>query len=600
MARDGSAGPVGDEAAQHGARRPRRGPGWNAAIPFLLLLLAIAYIPYASQRAAVQGALEREESRHALLVRHVAQRVQEQGEMLEKTLSHLANMVAVLGVHAPDAVEEMDATWRLLSSYFEVIGLAFVDDGLTPVIRRGVASPEDPETWPGVAGVVDLAMRRGSDTQGTLWESGIGGLHLTLATPVRDAEDRAIGALVTVVDLEHLIDRLFQGGTRDHGVSFTVMASDGSVLLHSGLAMSSEAATRDPTSCRSCHEGHDIRERVRSPRPGSGIHAISGRDRVVAFAPVSIGRQEWTISASTPVQEVLRPVAQQTIVSMFFTLAVVILLVGLGLLIRQGQIRRIRLEEELASQHKMLALAREKERLAQEVLASRRLSSIGEMVARVAHEVKNPLQYIGTGVDLLREHVREEPAAGLLRDIRTGVQTLDAIVQELLDFSRPMRLERVPVDLNDLAREAASRVVPPEVPVTLDLAPDLPEVQADGYKLRQVIENLLRNAVESLVGPARSNRIVLATRADEGGVRIGVRDTGVGIAPADIERVFEPFYTSKTSGSGLGLPVVQRIVEAHGGSVRVESRPGEGTLVEVWLPRAARGEVGTARIVAGK
>ncbi len=582
--------------AGYRGRRPGRGPGWNAAIPFLLLLVAIAYIPYASQRAAVQGALEREESRHALLVRHVAQRVQEQGEMLERTLSHLADRVGVVGGRASEAVQEMDATWRLLSSYFDVIGLALVDEGSVPVIRRGVASPEDPETWAAVAGVVHLAMRRGSDTQGALWESGIGGLHLTLATPVRDAEDRAIGALVTVVDLEHLIDRLFQGGTQDHGVSFTVMASDGSVLLHSGLAMSPGAAMRDPSSCRSCHEGHDIRERVRSPRPGSGIHAISGHDRVVAFAPVSIAGQGWTISASTPVQEVLRPVAQQTIVSMFFTLAVAILLVGLGLLIRQGQIRRIRLEEELASQQKMLALAREKERLAQEVLASRRLSSIGEMVARVAHEVKNPLQYIGTGVDLLREHVREEPAAALLGDIRTGVQTLDAIVRELLDFSRPMRLERVPVDLNDLAREVAGRVVPPEVPMTLDLAPDLPEVQADGYKMRQVIENLLRNAVESLTGPLESNQVGIETRAEEGAVVIGIRDTGVGIAPEDLERVFEPFHTSKTSGSGLGLPVVRRIVEAHGGSVRIESRLGEGTLVEVRLPlgaaRDARGATG--------
>lgn len=210
MGRDGT--PVDGEAARHGARRPRRGPGWNAAILFLLLLAAIAYVPVASQRAAVQGALEREESRHALLVRQVARRVQEQGEMLEKTLTHLADRVAVLGVHAPDAVKEVDAAWRLLSSYFGVIGLAFVDEGATPAIRRGVASPEDPETWPGVAGVVDLAMRQGSDTIGALGESGIGGLDLTLATPVRDAQDRAIGALVTVVDLEHLIDRLFQGG----------------------------------------------------------------------------------------------------------------------------------------------------------------------------------------------------------------------------------------------------------------------------------------------------------------------------------------------------------------------------------------------------
>ncbi len=572
----------------HGYRqaRPRRqGPGWNAAIPFLLLLVAIAYVPYASQQATVQGALEREESRHALLVRHVATRVQEQGEMLQKTLEHLAErLVAVIGEES-SALQEVDATYRLLSSYFEVVGLTLLGEDLNPLIGRGVAVPQDPEVWPEVMGLADLVLRQGHDTAATFRASAIGGLHLTLATPVSDPHARTVGVVVTVVDIERLIGRLFQGGTRDHGVSFTVIGADGGVLLHSGLTMVAGETTGDPSSCRSCHERSDIRARVRARSPGSGIYTISGSERVVAFAPVSLAHQEWTISASTPVQEVLRPVAQQTIVSVFFTLAVVILLVGLGLLIRQQQIRRIRLEEELASQHKMLALAREKERLSEELLASRRLSLVGEMVARVAHEVKNPLQYIGTGVDLLKDYVRDEPAASLLRDIRTGVQTLDAIVRELLDFSRPMRLERVPVNLNDLVHEAASHVVPVEVPLVYDLDPRIPEVEADGYKVRQVVANLLRNAVEALTGPPASNRIVVKTCLEGDSVCIGIRDTGVGIAQEDLERVFEPFYTSKTSGSGLGLAVVERIVQAHGGSVRIESEVGKGTLVEVRLPR---------------
>jgi two-component system sensor histidine kinase HydH len=166
--------------------------------------------------------------------------------------------------------------------------------------------------------------------------------------------------------------------------------------------------------------------------------------------------------------------------------------------------------------------------------------------------------------------------------MRTGIRRLDAIVTELLDFSRPMRLDLAPVDVNGVLAEVARRVVAADATLRLDLAEGLPEVRADGYKVRQVFENLLRNALDALPAAGRGPReIDVSTRPGQGafagGVAAEIRDTGRGIAPADLERIWEPFFTSKTHGSGLGLAVVRRIVEAHRGEVRVESEPGRGT-----------------------
>jgi signal transduction histidine kinase len=211
--------------------------------------------------------------------------------------------------------------------------------------------------------------------------------------------------------------------------------------------------------------------------------------------------------------------------------------------------------------------------------------------------VKNPLQYMGTGIELLGSTVRDESAQALVRDLKTGVRTLDAIVKELLDFSRPMTLDLMPVQANDLVREVAARLAEPDVDTVLDLDPSLPEIRLDAYKVRQVLENLVRNSVQALSGRgpgAPRGRIRLATAAVRegplaGGVSILVEDDGPGIPPDALASIWDPFYTTKTRGSGLGLSVVRRIVDAHGGTVTVRSRPGEGAVFEIVLPPGGGG-----------
>lgn len=577
---------------RHAAASSGRIAGWNAAIPFLVLLIAISYVPYASHQAMEETALAREKARHELLVRHVAQRVEEQGRHLVKALARVAADISSMDDDDPHVFTELEGTWNMLSSFIDVDGVALVRCFGILQVGYGVVSHSDPEVWSRVTGTADLTIRNRTSTVSDVWSTRTLGMHITMAAPLNRPGGVGCAAVATV-NLERMIDRLFQVGSADHDVSFTALSADGTVLLHSGIDRrpSTDRSEMQAGRCTSCHEDLMIRHRVRDGQSGSGRHMIAGQDRVVAYAPVSIGDQVWSISASTLVSEVLRPVAQQNIVSIFFTLAVVVLMAGLGLLVRHGQIRSIRLEEELAANQKMLSLAAEKERLDHELEVSRRMAAVGEMVARVAHEVKNPLQYMGTAVDLLDNRVEEKQARALVADIRTGVRNMDAIVKELLDFSRPMNLEQVSVDVNEVVRETAAQVIPEDVNLKLVLAPALAPVVADGYKLRQVLENLLRNAMESRLDRQEGEDSFLIrvetgrVPGDQGDwVRIRVEDTGIGITGEDLERIWEPFYTSKTRGSGLGLPVVKRIVEAHGGRMEAESRPGSGTRMDVLLP----------------
>lgn len=580
---------------EHSTRRRRtERPGWNAAIPFLILLVAISYIPYASQQAMQENALAREKARHELLVRHVAQRVESHGRHLVEVLERLAADVAAMGEDDPHVFTELEGTWRMLSSFIDVDGIALVRCFQILRVGYGIALTDESEVWSSVSGTADLSIRSRTSAVSDVWSTTPLGMHMTIAVPLIRPVDEESCAVVATVNLERMIDRLFQVGSVDYDVSFTAMSSDGAILLHSGIDSrpSADPADMQAGSCTSCHEDMQLRERVLRGRSGSGRFKIEGQDRVVAYAPVTIGDLVWSISASTRVSEVLRPVAQQSIVSIFFTLAVVILLVFLGLLLRHGQVRRIRLEEELASKQKMLVLAAEKERLGRELEASQRMATVGEMVARVAHEVKNPLQYMGTAVDLLGSRVQDEGGQSLVGDLRTGIRTMDAIVKELLDFSRPMLLERVAVELNELVREACGRIIPEGVDIQLELAEGLEAVNADGYKIRQVLENLLRNAIESRLEVDEPDvdafRIRIGTgtvfRQGRGWATLRIEDSGVGIRPDDLKRIWEPFYTSKTRGSGLGLPVVKRIIEAHGGDILARSRPGRGTVMEVLLP----------------
>jgi len=143
-----------------------------------------------------------------------------------------------------------------------------------------------------------------------------------------------------------------------------------------------------------------------------------------------------------------------------------------------------------------------------------------------------------------------------------------------------------PSDPNALMRATLERaILPGDVAVRLDLAPELPQVDLDPDRMQQVFLNLINNAAQAM---PRGGRLTVSTRVEDGCVSIAFADTGVGIAAEDRARVFEPLYTTKAKGFGLGLSIVKLLVDAHGGTVTVSSTPGAGSCFSVHLPIAQR------------
>lgn len=228
----------------------------------------------------------------------------------------------------------------------------------------------------------------------------------------------------------------------------------------------------------------------------------------------------------------------------------------------------------------------EQHRLQKQIMRADRLAALGELVAGVAHEIRNPLTSIRGFVQYLETGGTQEEWQRFAPLIIRQVDSLNRIVTELLEFGRHRPAQVGPVRLNDLVREltvlagakAATRIC-------LDFADDLPVVNADGEALKQVVLNLLINAVQAI---SDTGTVTIATAfapgADE--VTVSVRDDGCGIAAEDLEKIFDPFFSTKPTGTGLGLAVVHRIMDAHRGTITVDSTRGVGTTVMLRLPLA--------------
>lgn len=216
------------------------------------------------------------------------------------------------------------------------------------------------------------------------------------------------------------------------------------------------------------------------------------------------------------------------------------------------------------------------------------LAEVGQLAASLAHEIKNPLAGISGAIQVLRDDLeRDDTRRRVLDDVLRQVSRLDGTVKDLLTYARPRPaiikecrlasvIERVTALL---VQEPAMRDVRLEVPDCSDLAP----IEADDHQLEQLLINLLLNAAQA----SSSGAVVqLQVSAEDDEVTISVRDEGHGMKGEAARRAFEPFFTTKARGTGLGLPICRRIVEAHNGEIHVRSNAKRGTLVEIRLPRA--------------
>jgi signal transduction histidine kinase len=238
--------------------------------------------------------------------------------------------------------------------------------------------------------------------------------------------------------------------------------------------------------------------------------------------------------------------------------------------------------EELGRLHAELA------RTQDQLIHKERLAALGELSAVVAHEVRNPLGVIFNSLGSLRRLLRPEGDARMLMDILgEEADRLNRIVGDLLDFARPATPQVRPEPLERVVDEAvAAALVQDAEGIELErrAVPGLPLVPIDAGQVRQAVVNVAVNAIQAM---PRGGRLTITTRPDGAAAALEIADTGPGMPEEVRARIFEPFFTTKASGTGLGLAVVKRIVEGHGGEISVESRPGAGTTFVLRFPLPA-------------
>ena len=237
----------------------------------------------------------------------------------------------------------------------------------------------------------------------------------------------------------------------------------------------------------------------------------------------------------------------------------------------------------------------ERHRATQETLETERVAALQLLAAGVAHEIGNPLNSLNIHLQLLERRLRNLPGGAdekLLQPLevsRDEIKRLDTIVTQFLRAIRPAPLHRAPHDINAIVRGATGFLAPElksrNILVETDLAPGLPTLDVDQDQLKQAFFNIIKNASEAM---RQGGKLVVSTGTDGEWVTVSFLDTGGGMTNEALARVYEPYFTTKQGGSGLGLMITQRIVRAHGGELAIESDPGKGLKLTIRLPRRDR------------
>ncbi len=261
-----------------------------------------------------------------------------------------------------------------------------------------------------------------------------------------------------------------------------------------------------------------------------------------------------------------------------------------GILSDRGRKQRQELEaasEQLAKVNRDLGkVNRDLQDSFEHIKRADRLSAIGQLSASLAHEIRNPLASIDGAANLIESpQTPEDTRRGALAIIHKEIQRLNRLLTNLLDFARPRQPEFQAVEpgrlIDSIITLAGHSAEQKGIAIRKEVSPATPAFECDPEQIKQVLLNLAINAVQAMTGPGE---ILLSARQSDSSVQISVKDQGPGISNEDLDKVFNPFFTTKEAGTGLGLSVVHQIVTQHGGAVSVERNSDCGMTFTILVP----------------
>jgi len=412
------------------------------------------------------------------------------------------------------------------------------------------------------------------------------------------------GVLVIIINPLYIAGKVTEG-VRSGATGYAwIIDQDGVLLAHYEKSFIGEDAleVRQKRNPAIVFRGlKEIHERLFRGEEGMSVYVsgwhrqkVAEIEKLAAFTPIRFDkglirgvtdvadptRNLWGVALAAPVEEVSGAVRQITHQELFlvalFALALLlgtVSLITVSLNWNKVLAREVKLktEELLDSQERLLR--------------SERFAAVGESAAYVSHEIKNPLMVIGGLARQVEKKVDEPGLKEKLHIIQAEVQRLENFLGDLRDFTRPATPVKQKIDINKIIHEVdalmAEEAKNQGVILEEHLDPKVPPLQADPNQMKQVLLNLMKNAFEALDS---GGKVILSSGCEDNRVWFSVQDTGMGMSPEVLKKIFNPFFTTKKKGSGLGLAVINKIVGDHHGTVSVESAPDKGTTFRVDLP----------------
>jgi two-component system, NtrC family, sensor kinase len=257
----------------------------------------------------------------------------------------------------------------------------------------------------------------------------------------------------------------------------------------------------------------------------------------------------------------------------------------------EGEMKKLSIEFNKMSES-ILERNRALQEQQKKLIQSERMATVGAMASHITHEIKNPLNSISLNTELLEDEVNSLKALGntdeafkLLGSIRREIERLSKITEEYLSFARLPKGERRKIHVEEILKDLTGFMKEEfnkhEIEVVENYIPVSPLVFADPNQLKQAFMNILKNAIEAMESPGK---IVVSTSYDRGKIKIFIEDSGKGIAADVLDHIFDPFFSTKAKGTGLGLPLTQKLINEQGGEITCVSEPGKFTRFEITLP----------------